>query len=100
MRKPLTRCAAALLGIAVAAGCALPARAELADVRVLAEFDRAAGQNAESVALEPGGGAVVGMINARQVVRVRPDGGTEVLTTMPVPPDLSLIHISEPTRPY
>ncbi|WP_345611287.1 SMP-30/gluconolactonase/LRE family protein [Pseudonocardia adelaidensis] len=86
----------AVLGIAMAAGCSAgtaapiktPAPAglsELADVRVLAEFDRAAGQNAESIALEPGGGAVVGMIGARQVVRVRGDGGTEVVATMPVP---------------
>ncbi|MFB4301002.1 hypothetical protein [Actinomadura sp. NTSP31] len=42
----------------------------LADVRVLAHFDRAAGQVAESIALEPGGSAVIGMIPARQVVRV------------------------------
>lgn len=100
IRKPPS----AVLGIAVAAGTILGAAAcapaaptrpvgtpapadlsELADVRVLAEFDGAAGQNAESIAPEPGGGAVVGMIGARQVVRVRGDGGTEVLATMPVP---------------
>ncbi|MET0132830.1 MAG: hypothetical protein ABW215_04470, partial [Kibdelosporangium sp.] len=38
------------------------ATTRLADVRVLAHFDRAAGQAAESIALEPGGGAVIGMI--------------------------------------
>jgi hypothetical protein len=98
----------AVLGIAVAAGTVLGAVAcapvepaapsaapmgspapagpsGLADVRVLAEFDGAAGQNAESIAPEPGGGAVVGMIGSRQVVRVRGDGGTEVLATMPLP---------------
>jgi hypothetical protein len=89
------RASSVVLGIAVAvgaAGCAsegTPGPAgptELADVRVVAEFDRAAGQNAESVAPEPDGGAVVGMIGARQVVRVRADGGTEVLATMPLPP--------------
>lgn len=98
------RVSSALLGIAVAAGTAFgvaacasaepaapteaPAPAgpsELADVRVLAEFDKSAGQNAESIALEPGGGAVIGMISSRQVVRVRGDGGTEVLATMRVP---------------
>jgi hypothetical protein len=98
------RVSSAVLGIAVAAGTAFGAAAcapaepaaptetpapaglsELADVRVLAEFDESAGQNAESIALEPGGGAVIGMIGARQVVRVRGDGGTEVLATMPVP---------------
>ncbi|QYN35581.1 hypothetical protein K1T35_46055 [Pseudonocardia sp. DSM 110487] len=96
------RLSSAVLGIAVAAGTAFGAAAcasaepaapmeapaglsELADVRVLAEFDKSAGQNAESIALEPGGGVVIGMIGARQVVRVRGDGGTEVLATMPVP---------------
>ncbi|RKT81940.1 hypothetical protein SAMN05421805_12652 [Saccharopolyspora antimicrobica] len=58
----------------------------LGDVHVLAHFDRAAGQAAESIALEPGGGAVIGMIPARQVVRVAPDGAVQVLVTMPLPP--------------
>ncbi|RJQ87225.1 hypothetical protein D5S19_09805 [Amycolatopsis panacis] len=56
-------------------------------MRILAHFDRAAGQAAESIALEPGGGAVIGMIPARQVVRVAPDGAVQVLATMPLPPD-------------
>ena len=98
------RVSSAVLGLAVAVGAAFggaacastgpvapaeapaPARfGELADVRVLAEFDRSAGQNAESIAVEPDGGAVVGMIKSRQVVRVGVDGRTEVLVTMPVP---------------
>jgi sugar lactone lactonase YvrE len=58
----------------------------LGDVRVLAHFDRAAGQAAESIAPEPGGGAVIGMIPARQVVRVAPDGAVRILATMPLPP--------------
>ncbi|AQZ63469.1 unnamed protein product [[Actinomadura] parvosata subsp. kistnae] len=58
----------------------------LGEVRVLAHFDRAAGQAAESIALEPGGGVVVGMIPARQVVRVARDGSVQVLVTMPPPP--------------
>ncbi|HEU5025441.1 MAG TPA: hypothetical protein VFV01_11035 [Spirillospora sp.] len=58
----------------------------LRDVRVLAHFDRAAGQVAESIALEPGGSVVVGMIAARQVVRVAPDGAVQILATMPLPP--------------
>ncbi|MEU6409741.1 hypothetical protein [Microbispora sp. NPDC046933] len=58
----------------------------LGDVRVLAHFDRAAGQAAESIALEPGGGAVIGMIPGRQVVRVAQDGAVQVLVTMPLPP--------------
>lgn len=87
------RVSSAVLAVAVtavaavgAAACA-PTGRELADVRVLAEFDEYAGQNAESVAPEPGGGAIVGMIGARQVVRVGADGGTEVLASMPVPAD-------------
>jgi sugar lactone lactonase YvrE len=62
------------------------AATRLGDVRVLAHFDRAAGQAAESIALEPGGGVVIGMIPARQVVRVAPDGAVRVLATMPLPP--------------
>ncbi|HUQ58119.1 hypothetical protein [Lentzea sp.] len=58
----------------------------LGNVRVLAHFDRAAGQAAESIALEPGGSVVVGMIPARQVVRVTRDGSVQVLVTMPLPP--------------
>lgn len=58
----------------------------LGDVRVLAHFDRAAGQAAESIALEPGGGAIIGMIPGRQVVRVAQDGAVQVLVTMPLPP--------------
>ncbi|MEV5704766.1 hypothetical protein [Actinoallomurus sp. NPDC052274] len=58
----------------------------LGDVRVLAHFDRAAGQVAESIALEPGGSVVIGMISARQVVRVARNGALQVLATMPLPP--------------
>ncbi|MBI0292957.1 hypothetical protein JBE04_00195 [Streptomyces sp. PRKS01-29] len=81
---------------ALAAPTAVPATAPthpdraagtgLSDVRVLAHFDRAAGQVAESIALEPGGGVVIGMIPARQVVRVARDGAVQVLATMPLPP--------------
>ncbi|MWK39870.1 hypothetical protein GEV43_41870 [Actinomadura sp. J1-007] len=91
---------AALLGVLAAAPAALaapdpataPARPDraagsrLCDVRVLAHFDRAAGQVAESIALEPGGSVVIGMIPARQVVRVARDGAVRVLATMPLPP--------------
>ncbi|MDA3630020.1 hypothetical protein OU415_31650 [Saccharopolyspora sp. WRP15-2] len=62
------------------------ASTRLGDVRVLAHFDRAAGQAAESIALEPGGGAVIGMIPARQVVRVAQGGAVQVFATMPLPP--------------
>lgn len=101
------RASSAILGIAVALATALSAaacaptqpadaptktaapagRSELADVRVLARFDKSAGQSAESITPEPGGGAVVGMIIARQVVRVGKDGSTTVLVTMPLPAD-------------
>ncbi|GAA0943381.1 hypothetical protein [Pseudonocardia zijingensis] len=75
----------ALLATTALAACAPTAGTELTDVRVLAEFDAAAGQNAESIAVEPGGDAVIGMIGARQVVRVRGDGGAKVLAAMPLP---------------
>ncbi|MGP3966722.1 hypothetical protein [Streptomyces sp. 6N223] len=58
----------------------------LGDVLVLAHFDRAAGQVAESIALEPGGGVVIGMIPARQMVRVARDGAVQALATLPLPP--------------
>jgi sugar lactone lactonase YvrE len=87
-RRTVTFGLAALL-TAVTASPAYPdhtAGTRLGDVRVLAHFDRAAGQAAESIALEPGGGVVIGMIPARQVVRVAPDGAVRVLATMPPPP--------------
>ncbi|GHE97506.1 hypothetical protein GCM10017786_32800 [Amycolatopsis deserti] len=85
------RTAALLAAVLLVAGAPATARAHpgpsrLADVRVLAHFDRAAGQAAESIAPQPGGGAVIGMIPARQVVRVAPDGAVQVLVTMPLPP--------------
>ncbi|MEU6132809.1 hypothetical protein ABZ805_26830 [Saccharopolyspora sp. NPDC047091] len=58
----------------------------LGEVRVLARFDRAAGQVAESIALGPDGSAAIGMIRARQVVRVAQDGTTRTLVSMPTPP--------------
>ncbi|MCS7482865.1 hypothetical protein ACFFQW_40870 [Umezawaea endophytica] len=98
-RPAWTRRRAATLGLvsllAAAPTAVLPASAHpdhaagtrLGDVRVVAHFDRAAGQVAESIALEPGGGVVIGMIPARQVVRVTPDGAVHALVTMPLPPD-------------
>ncbi|MFJ8937332.1 hypothetical protein ACIRL0_16750 [Streptomyces sp. NPDC102365] len=59
----------------------------LDNVRVLRHFDRAAGQVAESIAPEPGGTVVIGMIQSRQVVRVAQDGTVRVLAIMPLPPD-------------
>ncbi|GHF38263.1 sugar lactone lactonase YvrE [Amycolatopsis bartoniae] len=86
-RRAVTLGLAALLTVGTApAALAHPAGTRLADVRVLAHFDRAAGQAAESIAPEPDGGAVIGMIPARQVVRVAPDGRVQVLATMPLPP--------------
>ncbi|QKV73607.1 hypothetical protein [Amycolatopsis sp. Hca4] len=77
----------ALLATSATAPDALAAhRTHLGEVRVVARFDRSAGQAAESIAVEPGGGVVIGMIPARQVVRVAPDGAVRVLVTMPLPP--------------
>ncbi|MEV5504299.1 hypothetical protein AB0M50_53740 [Nonomuraea fuscirosea] len=93
-RSTRSRRCAAMIGLTVLllagaetpAAATLPARTGLGDVRVLARFDRAAGQAAESIAPEPGGGAIVGMIPARQVVRVTRDGTVRPLVTMPLPP--------------
>ncbi|MER5392829.1 hypothetical protein [Saccharopolyspora sp. NPDC002686] len=94
-RRATTIGLATLLAAGTAAPTALAAPApthadhpstRLGDVRVLAHFDRAAGQAAESIALDPGGGAVIGMIPARQVVRVAQGGAVQVLATMPLPP--------------
>lgn len=89
--RPISRIAtlglaALLAAITASPAPAHPAATRLGDVRVLAHFDRAAGQAAESIALEPGGGVIIGMIPARQVVRVAPDGAVRVLATMPPPP--------------
>lgn len=70
----------------VSAAPGTAAGTRLDDVRVLAHFDRAAGQVAESIAPEPGGSVVIGMISARQVVRVARNGALQVLATMPPPP--------------
>src|SRR4051812_37472577 len=84
---------AATLGLAVllaatpsAALADHAAGTRLGDVRVLVHFDRTAGQVAESIALEPDGGVVIGMIPARQVVRVTRTGAVQPLATMPLPP--------------
>lgn len=92
LRRTATLGLAALLVAGAAAPAALAAPAHraagthLGEVLVIARFDRSAGQAAESIAPEPGGGAVIGMIPARQVVRVAPDGAVRVLVTMPLPP--------------
>ena len=86
-RRAATLGLAVLLAVSTApAALATPGGTRLADVRVLAHFDRAAGQAAESIAPEPDGGADIGMIPGRQVVRVFPDGSVRVLVTMPLPP--------------
>ncbi|MCO5992083.1 hypothetical protein [Actinoallomurus rhizosphaericola] len=94
-RRAATLGLTALLAAAPAAPAAVaapatipahPAHTCLGDVRVLAHFDRGAGQVAESIAPEPGGSVVIGMILARQVVRVARNGAVQVLATMPLPP--------------
>lgn len=60
---------------------------EVGAVRVVAHFDRAEGEVAESIAVEPDGSVVIGMIPSRQVVRVDPDGTVRQLAAVPLPPD-------------
>ncbi|MFF1402229.1 hypothetical protein [Streptomyces sp. NPDC058294] len=74
---------------ALTAGPTRPAHTagtRLDDVHVLVHFDRAAGQVAESIAPEPDGSVVIGMIPARQVVHVARNGAVQTLVTMPLPP--------------
>jgi hypothetical protein len=51
--------------------------------RILAHFDFATGQTAESLAVEPGGAVDISMASANNVVRVAPDGSQTVLAQFP-----------------
>ncbi|WP_306215398.1 NHL repeat-containing protein [Actinoplanes sp. RD1] len=55
--------------------------------RIIAHFDRAAGQTAESVVVEPDGSADVGFIVSRQLAHVTNEGYVQILATMPLPAD-------------
>ncbi|MER8188049.1 hypothetical protein [Kitasatospora sp. NPDC094015] len=57
----------------------------LSDPHVLVHFDLAAGQLPENIALEPDGSADLTFTGNRQVVRVGPSGGVNVLATLPDP---------------
>ncbi|WP_327132873.1 hypothetical protein OG311_19850 [Streptomyces sp. NBC_01343] len=80
--------ALALLVAAPAAATAKPpesadASLSLTDPRIVAHFDFEAGQTPENIALEPDGSADLTLAIARQVVRVDPHGGKQVLATLP-----------------
>ncbi|MFI9115609.1 hypothetical protein [Streptomyces venezuelae] len=84
----LAAVAAATAALAVvAAGPATAGDPTVSDPRVVAHFDFAAGQNAESIALEPDGSADITFVFARQVARVTKEGVTTILATLPEVPD-------------
>lgn len=75
--------AAATALVALAAGPASAGDLTVTDPRVLVHFDFAAGQTAESIALEPDGSAVVTFAFARQIARVDLRGNVTILATLP-----------------
>ncbi|MFF4099993.1 SMP-30/gluconolactonase/LRE family protein [Streptomyces sp. NPDC001903] len=80
--------ALALLVAAPAAAAPKPPRStgpalSLANPRIVAHFDFAAGQTPENIVLEPDGSADLTLALARQVVRVDRHGGKRVLATLP-----------------
>ncbi|MFB7783671.1 hypothetical protein ACFY0N_14820 [Streptomyces vinaceus] len=91
---PMQRLAGAL-GLALALLLTAPAAAtpkppnspdadlSLAEPRIIAHFDFAAGETPENIALEPDGSADLTLALARQVVRVDRHGGKRVLATLP-----------------
>lgn len=77
----------ALIGLATGTLPASAAVAYLSDPRIIAHFDRPAGQVAESVVVGPDGSADIGLILSRQVAHVTRSGRIKVLATMPEPAD-------------
>jgi streptogramin lyase len=51
--------------------------------KVIAHFDISAGQEAESIALEPNGDALIGFATAQQVARVSKSGSVEIVASLP-----------------
>lgn len=81
---------AAILGIIALTTGTSPAGAAavyLSEPRIVAHFDRSAGQVAESVVVAPNGSADIGLILSRQVAHVTRSGRIKVLVTMPEPAD-------------
>ncbi|MFF4484021.1 hypothetical protein ACFY1A_44560 [Streptomyces sp. NPDC001520] len=79
--------AGAVIGLTAVSSTAEAAAPPLSHPRIVAHFDRPAGQVAESVTVRPDGSADVGLILSRQVAHVALDGRVEVLATMPLPAD-------------
>ncbi|MEU8723213.1 hypothetical protein ACFV27_04290 [Streptomyces antimycoticus] len=79
--------AGALIGLTAVSSTAEAAVPPLSHPRIVAHFDRPAGQVAESVIVRPNGSADVGLILSRQVAHVTLGGRVEVLATMPLPAD-------------
>ncbi|MCG0290721.1 hypothetical protein [Streptomyces sp. PSAA01] len=79
--------AGAVIGLTAVSPIAEAAVPPLSHPRIVAHFDRPAGQVAECVIVRPNGSADVGLILSRQVAHVTLRGRVEVLATMPLPAD-------------
>ena len=55
--------------------------------RILVHYDADAGEQPENIVAEPDGHLIVTLDFVRQIVRLTPQGGQEVLATLPAPPD-------------
>jgi len=77
----------AAAGLTTVTSPAEAAAVSLSEPRIVAHFDRSAGQVAESVVVEPEGSTDIGLILSRQVAHVAPSGQIAVLATMPEPAD-------------
>ncbi|MGW1048757.1 hypothetical protein [Streptomyces sp. NPDC002521] len=75
---------AAVAGLAIPASAATP---PLDDVRVVRHLDLAAGGQPENLTIEPDGSIDLTMSFSHQIDRLTPDGGLDVLATLPAPPD-------------
>jgi hypothetical protein len=76
-----------VIGLTTVTSPAEGATVSLSEPRIVAHFDRSAGQAAESVVVEPDGSTDVGLILSRQVAHVTVSGRIKVLATMPEPAD-------------
>lgn len=77
----------AVVGFTTVTSPAEAASVPLSEPRIVAHFNRSAGQVAESVVVEPDGSTDIGLILSRQVAHVTPSGQIKVLATMPEPAD-------------
>ncbi len=83
----ITTAAAAAVAAIASTGPALAATPPLSGARTAVHFDLASGQTPENFVVEPNGSVTVTFVGSRQVAHVALDGRTDVLATLPLPPD-------------